>query len=111
MRYGIDMYRHGRFSSKEGSPEAGPLVANSRATEDKSSSLRIKRIRDILSSRNLSIYKLSALTRQRFPREPSYHIPRNFYFQLGSAWWSPRLAQIVALSELLNYPLIDLLAV
>src|ERR1700731_285763 len=65
------------------------------------------RIRGILLRKNLTLYKVSTLTQARYPREPRYHIPRNFYFQLRSAAWSPSLHQLFALSRVSGYRLVD----
>jgi len=64
-------------------------------------------VRGILATKNLTLYGLAALSRQRHPREPSYHLPRNFYFQLESAEWTPTLHQLAALADLSNYRLDD----
>jgi hypothetical protein len=69
------------------------------------------RVRGILLTRNLTMYKISVLTRARYPSESSYHIPRNLYFQLRSAGWSPTLHQMFALSQISGYRLADWLAV
>jgi hypothetical protein len=69
------------------------------------------RIRGILLTKNLTLYKVSALTKALYPREPRYHIPRNFYFRLRSAAWSPALHQLFALSRVSGYRLVDWLAV
>jgi len=69
------------------------------------------RVRGILTTKGLTLYQVCALTRVRYPREPSYHIPRNFYFQLRSAGVSPTIQQLVALGELSGYRLADWLAV
>ena len=67
----------------------------------------VERIRGILATRNLNIYKVSAETRTRFTQVPAYHIPGNFYFQLISAGLSPTLHQLSALSQLTRYHLAD----
>jgi hypothetical protein len=46
-----------------------------------------------------------------YPRESDYHVPRNFYFQLRSQAWSPTIHQLVALSRVSGYSLVDWLAV
>jgi hypothetical protein len=68
-------------------------------------------IRGILLTRNLTLYKVSALSKVHYPREPGYHIPRNFYFQLRSAALSPTLYQLFALSRVSGYSLLDWLTV
>jgi hypothetical protein len=69
------------------------------------------RIGGILSARNLTLYQASRLTRTNHPGRPGYHVPRNLYFQLRSAAWSPTIQQLVALTELSGYRLADWLAV
>jgi len=69
------------------------------------------RIRGILLTKNLTLYKVSALTREHYPGAPGYHIPRNFYFQLRSAALSPTLLQLFALSRVSGYRLVDWLDV
>jgi hypothetical protein len=71
----------------------------------------IDRIRGILSAKNLTLYRVSALAQANYPREPAYHIPRNFYFQLRSAALSPTLYQLFALSRVSGYSLVDWLEV
>jgi hypothetical protein len=69
------------------------------------------RVRGILTTRGLTLYQVSVLTRIRYPREPAYHIPRNFYFQLRSGGLSPTLQQLYAFSQLSGYRFADWLAV
>jgi len=59
-------------------------------------------VREILAAKNLTLYRVAALSRARFPDKPSYHIRRNFYFELRSGV-SPTFYQILALSELTGY--------
>jgi transcriptional regulator with XRE-family HTH domain len=70
-----------------------------------------ERIRSILSTRNLTLYKASAFTRADHPGQSSYHIPRNLYFHLRSLAWSPTIQQLLALAQLSGYRLVDWLAV
>ncbi len=69
------------------------------------------RVRGILSARNLTLYKASRFTRANYLGRPSYHIPRNLYFQLRCAAWSPTIHQLIALTHLSGYRLVDWLAV
>jgi transcriptional regulator with XRE-family HTH domain len=69
------------------------------------------RVRGILRAKGLTLYKASAIIRANYPREPGYHIPRNLYFQLRSAAWSPTIQQLLALSQLTGYHLADWLGV
>jgi transcriptional regulator with XRE-family HTH domain len=66
------------------------------------------RIRGILLTKNLTLYKVSVLTRAHC--QPSYRIPRNLYFQLRLGL-SPTLHQLLAFSELSGYRLADWLTV
>jgi hypothetical protein len=61
----------------------------------------------MLATKNLTIYRIAALSRLRHPHESSYHLPHNFYFQLESAKWSPTIQQLAALAEISNYRLAD----
>jgi hypothetical protein len=82
--------------------------------DDREEAYRIaiaNRVRGILSTRNLTLYKASAITRADHPGRPSYHIPRNLYFHLRSAAWSPTIQQLLALTQLSGYRLVDWLAV
>ena len=66
-----------------------------------------QRMHAILASKGLSLYALAALSRIRHPNNPAYHLPHNFYFQLASGRWTPRLHQLAALAELSGYRLTD----
>lgn len=82
------------------------------ADREESSRIAIAdRVRSIFSAQNLTLYKASALTRAGHPGQPSYHIPRNLYFHLRSAGWSPAIQQLVALTQLSGYRLAAWLAV
>jgi hypothetical protein len=78
--------------------------------EEPSRTTLVDRVRNILSTRNLTLYKASSLTRARHPGQPVYHVPRNLYFQLRSAAWSPSIHQLVALTHVSGYRLVDWLA-
>jgi transcriptional regulator with XRE-family HTH domain len=66
-----------------------------------------QRVQAILATKGLSLYALAALSRDRHPNNPAYHLPHNFYFQLASGRWTPRLHQLAALAELSGYRLTD----
>lgn len=70
-----------------------------------------ERIRDILATKNSTLYTVAAESRRRHPHEPSYHVPHNFYFQLQSAGLTPTLHQVSSLSELTGYRFVDWLRV
>jgi len=92
-----------------GAPPRAESFARNRAP--KSSLALPSRIRGILWTKNLTLYKVSALTRAHYPGEPRYHIPRNLYFQLRSAAFSPNVHQLFALSRVTGYRLADWLDV
>jgi hypothetical protein len=92
--------------------EAPPVAESSAYDHVPNVSLALtERIRGILSTKNLTLYKVSALTRANHLHERAYHIPRNFYFQLRSAGWTPTLSQLFALSQVSGYRLLDWLSV
>ena len=68
-------------------------------------------IRNILASRNFTMYAVAAESRRRHPHNSSYHVPHNFYFQLQSEGLSPTLHQVSSLSELTGYRFVDWLRV
>jgi transcriptional regulator with XRE-family HTH domain len=70
-----------------------------------------ERVRRILATRNLTLYRISALARMKYPKETSYRLPRNLYFQIRAGRWSPTIEQLVALSRLSGYRLAGWLAV
>ena len=67
----------------------------------------VERIRGILRSKSLTLYKVSVWTRTHYSGQPSYYIPRNLYFQLRSARWTPTIQQALALSQVSGHPLAD----
>jgi transcriptional regulator with XRE-family HTH domain len=67
----------------------------------------VERVRGILATKSLTLYGLAAVSRLRHPRESSYHLPHNFYFQLECAGWTPTIHQLAALAEFSNYRLVD----
>jgi transcriptional regulator with XRE-family HTH domain len=67
-------------------------------------------IRDILATRNLTLYKVSARSRSDHAGEPAYHIPA-MYFRQHSANWTPTLYQLSVLSKMSEYHFADWLAV
>jgi transcriptional regulator with XRE-family HTH domain len=65
------------------------------------------RFRRILASRNLSVYALATLSRERHPRDSSYHLPHNLLFRLENERWTPTIEQLTSLAELSGYRLMD----
>jgi hypothetical protein len=70
-----------------------------------------RRIRDILATKNLTLYQVSAGSRSDHPGQPGYHIPANLYFRQRSANWTPTLYQLSVLSKMSGYHLADWLTV
>lgn len=71
----------------------------------------VRRVRSLLATRRLTLSELSRQTRQRFPGNRLFRIPRNFYDFLRRPSFTPRLHQVYALSVLTGYRLVDWLAV
>jgi transcriptional regulator with XRE-family HTH domain len=67
-------------------------------------------VREMLRRKKLTLYRLAALSRARYPQQTPYHIRRNFYSQLRSSL-SPTFHQVLALSELTGCRLWDWLAI
>lgn len=70
----------------------------------------IRAVRELLGTKNLTLYKAAALTRMRFPNQPARHIRPNFYSQLRSGL-SPTFEQLIALSGVTGYRVRDWLLV
>jgi hypothetical protein len=68
------------------------------------------RVRLILESRGLSLGEVSRASRSLIPGDRQ-HIPHNFYSALRNRRFSPSLYQLLALSTLSGYRLVDWLAV
>ncbi len=72
---------------------------------------RANRVRQILSTRGLTLYQVSRQSAELFGRSSAYYIPHHFYSDLRSPSRSPSIHQFVALSRISNYRLCDWLAV
>jgi transcriptional regulator with XRE-family HTH domain len=68
------------------------------------------RVRLILASRGLSLAKVSQASRSLIPGDRQ-HIPHNFYSSLRNRRFTPSLYQLLALSTLSGYRLVDWLLV
>jgi hypothetical protein len=69
------------------------------------------RVRQILSSRGLTLYRVSRQSADIFGRLSSSFIPHSLYYDLGVTFLSPSIQQLLALSRITNYRLSDWLAV
>jgi transcriptional regulator with XRE-family HTH domain len=85
-------------------PSLKPCIGNPREIACRTTA---ERVRGILATKGLSLYKLAALARLRYPRDPRYHIPRNFYFRLRSSGLTPTPFQLMAFCQLTGYRLAD----
>lgn len=70
-----------------------------------------ERVRQILSTRSLSLYQVSKRSAEMFGRSSLYFIPQRLYHELAIGVLSPNLHQLAALSRISNYRLSDWLAV
>ena len=70
-----------------------------------------ERVRQILSTRSLTLYQVSQRSAEIFGRSSLYFIPQRLYHELAIGVLSPNLHQLAALSRISNYRLSDWLAV
>jgi|HubBroStandDraft_2_1064218.scaffolds.fasta_scaffold01320_3 hypothetical protein len=69
------------------------------------------RVRQILSTRGLTLYQVSKRSAELFGRSSLYFIPQRLYHELAIGVLSPNLHQLAALSRISNYRFSDWLAV
>lgn len=72
---------------------------------------RAEQIREILSARGLTLYRVSQQSAQMFGRSSRFHVPHNLYYDLADPSLAPTIHQVLALSHITNYRLSDWLAV
>jgi transcriptional regulator with XRE-family HTH domain len=70
-----------------------------------------ERVRQILASRGLSLYRLSQRSAQIFGSSSPFFVSRNLYYSLAVSSLRPDIHELLALSRLTNYRLSDWLAV
>ena len=70
-----------------------------------------RRIRSILSSRGMTLADAARRSREVFPDDRRFHIPSNLYYVVQSTGFSPGVHQLLSLSYLSNYRLVDWLEV
>jgi hypothetical protein len=68
-------------------------------------------VREILSTRGLTLYHVSGRSAEIFGRSSQFYVPHNLYYDLAHASSVPTIHQILALSHITNYRLFDWLAV
>jgi len=90
----------------------GARPPRSHPRDDASSRLSVpERVERILATRGLTLFDVSQETRRRYGRTPHHLVPHNFYYDLSLPHYSPRIEQVLALSRLSGYRLVDWLAV
>jgi hypothetical protein len=69
------------------------------------------RVRQILSSRGLTLYQVSQRSAEIFGQSSPYYIPQGLYHELSIGALSPKIHQLAAFSRISNYRLCDWLAI
>lgn len=72
---------------------------------------RAEQLRQILSARGLSLYRVSQVSAQTFGRSSRFYIPHNLYYDVAESSLIPTIHQMLALSHITNYRLSDWLTV
>lgn len=72
---------------------------------------RAEQVRRILSSRGLTLYRVSEQTAQLFGRSSRFYVPHNLYYDLTVPSLIPTIHQLLSLSHVTDYRLYDWLAV
>ncbi len=70
-----------------------------------------QQVRRILSTRNLTLYRVSRQSAHIFGRSSAFYVPHNLYYDLAHTSSIPTVSQILALSHITDYRLSDWLAV
>jgi hypothetical protein len=70
-----------------------------------------ERVRQILSSRSLTLYQMSQRSAEVFGQSSPYFIPQGLYHELSIGNLNPNIHQLAAFSQFTNYRLCDWLAV
>lgn len=68
-------------------------------------------MREILSTRGLTLYNVSRQSAEIFGRSSQFYLPHNLYYDLAHAFSIPTIFQILALSHITDYRMSDWLAV
>jgi hypothetical protein len=69
------------------------------------------RVRQILSTKGLTLYRVSRRSAEIFGQASPHFIPQHFYFDLAAHNLSPSIHQLLAFSRISNYRLCDWMAV
>ena len=72
---------------------------------------RAEQVRQILSSRGLTLYRVSEQSAQIFGRSTRFFVPHNLYYDVANPSLVPTIHQMLSLSHITGYRLSDWLAV
>jgi hypothetical protein len=72
---------------------------------------RAEQVRQILTTRGLTLYRVSQQSAEIFGRSSRFYIPHNLYYDVADPSLIPTIHQMLALSHITNYRLYDWLAV
>ena len=72
---------------------------------------RANQVRQILSTRGLTLYRVCQQSAEIFGRSSRFYVPHNLYYDVGNPSLLPTIHQMLALSHVTNYRLYDWLAV
>src|SRR6267378_1732986 len=72
---------------------------------------RAEQVRQIFSTRGLSLYRVSQQSTEIFGRSSRFYVPHNLYYDVADPSLIPSIHQMLALSRITNYRLYDWLAV
>ena len=72
---------------------------------------RAQQFRQILSTRGLSLHRVSQKSAELFGHSSEFYVPHNLYSALAPTARTPTICQILALSQITNYRFADWLAV
>src|SRR6266404_1666073 len=70
----------------------------------------VDRVRQILSTKGLTLYRVSQRSAEIFGHSSPYFIPQRLYFDLAAHDLSPSIHQLLAFSRISNYRLCDWMA-
>src|SRR6266404_581940 len=72
---------------------------------------RAEQVRQIFSTRGLSLYRVSRKSAEIFGRSSRFYVPHNLYYDVADPSLIPTIHQMLALSHITNHRLYDWLAV
>jgi hypothetical protein len=72
---------------------------------------RAEQLRQILSTRGLSLYRVSQQSAEIFGRSSRFYVPHNLYYDVADPSLIPTIQQMLALSRITNYLFYDWLKV